>query len=154
LNLREDEEFEEVANPIRLKDLVRPEDFAALPLLDLATAEFRWRFGSPWSFFGTYLDQPAYFEALRQDAVLITPSFNEHRFLVIELTDDQSIQAMQLQEQALRARHADEVRYSPSANEARIQARHLGESLGRQYRENVVLGWIDGIPNWPEHRTW
>jgi hypothetical protein len=159
MHLSEQDGADSDVGRVRLKDLSRPEDFVTLPRLDLAGAEFHWQVGYTVTYFGSYLDQPVFFELLRRDAVLAEPSFEDFRYLVIELTNDQFEQAKQLDETAKKARKifddklaANQNRYTRAADEFRIQVRHMGEQLGRQYRENVVLGWIDGRPNVPDPR--
>jgi hypothetical protein len=144
---------------VRLKDLARPENFAVLPRLDLSGARFSWQVGHTLTYFGSYADRPAYFERVRRNAVLSEPSFDEFRYLVIELTQEQFERASELNEQGKQAKNTfydnlrqNEMRYPQSGYEFRFQMHHVGKQTGRQFRENTVLGWIDGRPQLPDNR--
>lgn len=161
MHLSEQDGADSEVGRVRLKDLSRPEDLVTLPRLELSGAEFHWRVGYTLTYFGSYLGRPVFFELVRKNAVLCEPSFEDRRYLVIELTDDQFEQARQLNDIAKKARNTfynrlaeNQMRYSRSGDEPRTQAIHLGEQIGRQYKENVVLGWIDGQPEVPGPLDW
>ncbi|MFL5758552.1 MAG: hypothetical protein ACJ789_02370 [Thermomicrobiales bacterium] len=135
----------------RLKDLSRPEDFVILPRLDLAAAEFHWRVGYTLSYFGMYLDRPVFFERVRKDAVLSEPSFEVHRYLVIELTNEQFEQAVQLNETAKKAKQffderlaANQNRYTRPGMNLEYKCDTWEHNLaGDIEKTSFLVGWTD-----------